>query len=162
MNPFIESTVARPLTRAAAMAPRSGAPVSRKKKCRSAFGLALGALSLAGGVGLAWPVPAQAVDVNAATRPELESVRGIGPKMAQVILEERARGGRFESFDDLAERVKGIGPKKAASLQASGLTLDAGIQAPPMRLAPPAQNGPARSSPASRPVPPSAAPRSSR
>src|SRR3546814_10253172 len=47
--------------------------------------------------------------------------------MAQVIIEERARGGRYESLDDLSDRVKGIGPKKAAAMQASGLTVGAGM-----------------------------------
>src|SRR3546814_1362423 len=67
---------------------------------------------------------ALAIDVNAATPEQLREIRGIGPKMAQVILEERARGGRYESLDDLSARVKGIGPKKAAAMQASGLTVD--------------------------------------
>jgi len=75
------------------------------------------------GLGLAMPGLAGAVDVNAATLEQLRSVRGIGPKTAQTIIDERTRGGKFESFDDLSERVKGIGAKKAAALQASGLTL---------------------------------------
>jgi competence protein ComEA len=64
---------------------------------------------------------AVAIDVNAATSEQLRDVRGIGPKTAQVIVEERSRGGPYESFSDLSDRVKGIGPKKAAALQASGL-----------------------------------------
>lgn len=75
------------------------------------------------GLGLAMPGLAGAVDVNVATLEQLRSVRGIGPKTAQTILDERTRGGKYESFDDLSERVKGIGAKKAAALQASGLTL---------------------------------------
>src|SRR3546814_11217515 len=70
---------------------------------------------------------ALAIDVNAATPEQLREIRGIGPKMAQVIIEERARGGRYESLDDLSDRVKGIGPKKAAAMQASGLTVGAGM-----------------------------------
>lgn len=120
MNPFTESTVARPLDTSDLASVRPGARRGRRPFWRPA----LSALSLAAGLMLA--PAAQAVDVNAATQAQLESVRGIGPKTAQVILEERARGGRFESFEDLAERVKGIGPKKAVSLQASGLTVGAG------------------------------------
>jgi competence protein ComEA len=120
MNPFTESTVARPLDASDLASARAGAHRGRRPFWRPA----LSALSLAAGLMLA--PAAQAVDVNAATQAQLESVRGIGPKTAQVILEERARGGRFESFEDLAERVKGIGPKKAVSLQASGLTVGAG------------------------------------
>src|SRR3546814_11373794 len=65
--------------------------------------------------------------VKAARPEQLREIRGIGPKMAQVIIEERARGGRYESLDDLADRVKGMGPKKAAAMQASGLTVGAGM-----------------------------------
>lgn len=63
-----------------------------------------------------------AVDVNTATVLELESVQGIGPKTAQVIIKERDRAGYYRSLKDLSERVKGIGPKKAARLAAAGLT----------------------------------------
>jgi len=93
--------------------------------CRRAAGAVLAA-----GLALALPAKALAVDVNTATPQQLETVTGIGPKTAQLIVEERARAGRYESFDDLAERVKGIGPKKAASLKTAGLTVGAGRQAP--------------------------------
>ena len=93
--------------------------------CRRAVGAAMG-LALSLGVSAAW-----AVNVNSASAQQLETITGIGPKTAQVIIEERTRGGSFESFDDLAERVKGIGPKKAQSLQAAGLTVGQGGAAPP-------------------------------
>jgi len=65
-----------------------------------------------------------AVDVNTATQEQLLAVRGIGPKTAQIIIEERSRGGNYRSLADLSERVKGIGPKRAAAMQAAGLTVD--------------------------------------
>lgn len=68
------------------------------------------------------PGLAFALDVNAATQEQLRKVRGIGPKTAQIIIEERSRGGRYESLEDLSDRVKGIGAKKAAALQAAGLS----------------------------------------
>jgi len=71
-----------------------------------------------------------AVDVNTATQEQLLTVRGIGPKTAQIIIEERTRGGHFQSIDDLSERVKGIGPKKAAAMQAAGLTVEGAASAP--------------------------------
>jgi competence protein ComEA len=119
MNPFTESTVARPW--AEKICAKSGPmPATRTgRRRRSLTGLALGVL--AGSVslhGLAF-----AIDVNAATQEQLRELRGIGPKTAQIIIEERARGGRYESLDDLSDRVKGIGPKKAAALHASGLTV---------------------------------------
>lgn len=83
------------------------------------------AATLALGASAAW-----AVNVNSAGVQELETITGIGPKTAQTIIEERNRGGSFESFDDLSERVKGIGPKKAKSLQAAGLLVGPGGPAP--------------------------------
>jgi len=71
-----------------------------------------------------------AVDVNTATQEQLLTIRGIGPKTAQTIVEERNRGGRFQSLEDLSERVKGIGPKKAASMHAAGLTVEGAASDP--------------------------------
>lgn len=67
------------------------------------------------------PGPAQAVDLNSASVQQLQAVKGIGPKTAQMIVDERTRGGNFLSLTDLSERVRGIGPKKAAALQTAGL-----------------------------------------
>ncbi len=75
------------------------------------------------------PGIASAIDLNSATSEQLQELKGIGPKMAKVIIEERGRGGRYASIDDLSDRVKGIGPKKAAALLASGLEVAASSQA---------------------------------
>lgn len=88
----------------------------------------LGVLLLLLGLNLAVPGLAEAMDVNVATLEQLRTVRGIGPKTAQIIIEERTRGGKYESFEDLSDRVKGIGAKKAAALKASGLTLGQAVQ----------------------------------
>ena len=54
------------------------------------------------------PAPAMlTVRLNAATAEELVSLPGIGPKLAQRIVEERRRHGRFVTLSDLS-RVKGI------------------------------------------------------
>lgn len=121
MNPFIESTVARPLAEDVCSRFNGAAMTTRRRKRRALLGLTLGVLT-----GLALPGLAQALDVNAATQEQLRGVRGIGPKTAQIIIEERARAGNYESLEDLSDRVKGIGPKKAAALQAAGLTVGAG------------------------------------
>lgn len=76
--------------------------------------------------GVLMPRSAHAVDVNRATAHELQAVRGIGPKMARTIIEERTRGGDYASLSDLSDRVKGIGSKKVSALQAAGLTLASG------------------------------------
>ena len=49
------------------------------------------------------------VDVNAATADELASLPGIGPALAERIVQRRRAHGRFGSVDALAE-VPGIGP----------------------------------------------------
>jgi competence protein ComEA len=55
------------------------------------------------------------IDLNKATKEQLESLPGIGPVLASRILEERSRG-RFQSIDDL-QRVSGIGPKRLEALR---------------------------------------------
>lgn len=55
------------------------------------------------------------LDLNRASADELESLPGVGPKMAARILAERAKRGRFKNARDLG-RVKGIGPKTLAKL----------------------------------------------
>lgn len=65
--------------------------------------------------------PAHALDANQASANELQTLNGIGPKTAALIVKERARGGPYESLDNLAERVKGIGAKKAHKLESAGL-----------------------------------------
>lgn len=48
------------------------------------------------------------VDLNTAALPELDSLPGVGPVLAQRILDWRAENGRFTSIDELGE-VSGIG-----------------------------------------------------
>jgi competence protein ComEA len=49
------------------------------------------------------------IDINKADAQVLQQLPGIGPKLAQRILDERAKAP-FQSVDDL-RRVSGIGPK---------------------------------------------------
>jgi competence ComEA-like helix-hairpin-helix protein len=55
------------------------------------------------------------MNVNVATAAELELLPGVGPKMAERIVEERKRNGPFKRPRDL-RRVKGIGEKTLARL----------------------------------------------
>lgn len=50
-----------------------------------------------------------AVNINTATKDELVSLKGIGDKKAQAIIDYRKKNGDFKSVDDL-EKVDGIGP----------------------------------------------------
>ena len=63
-----------------------------------------------------------AVDANKATQAELEAVKGIGPAIAGKILDERKKGA-FKNWDDMVERVKGVGEGNAAKFSAAGLTV---------------------------------------
>jgi|GEM_PF-831610 len=143
MNPFLHETAGRPAggspdaVRAHAFAAGApipdtsrasgpgGGPCARRPARRRAHGLSR-LLTAAGVAALAWAGAAGAVDLNTATLDQLRGIRGIGPKTAQVILDERARGGRYLSFADLSDRVRGIGPRRAQSLQSAGLTIDGG------------------------------------
>lgn len=57
----------------------------------------------------------QSVRINSASASELQQLPGIGPALAQRIVETRSRG-RFSSADDLL-RVPGIGKAKLAKLR---------------------------------------------
>lgn len=60
--------------------------------------------------------PAQAVDLNTATLAQLDTLPGVGPVLAQRILDWRTEHGRFASVDQLAE-VPGIGESRLAQLR---------------------------------------------
>ena len=49
------------------------------------------------------------VNVNTATKEELTSLKGVGEKRAQEIINYRTKNGPFKTVDDL-EKVPGIGP----------------------------------------------------
>ncbi len=55
----------------------------------------------------AWPD--MRIDINTASAVELTLLPGIGPRLADRIVEDRERNGPFRSLDDL-QRVRGIGP----------------------------------------------------
>ena len=64
-----------------------------------------------------------AVDVNKADQAGLESIKGVGPSMSGKILEERKKG-QFKDWNDLVERVQGVGEGNAAKFSAGGLTVN--------------------------------------
>lgn len=57
------------------------------------------------------------VNVNTATAEELETLTGIGPVLAQSILDYRAEHGDFQTAEELLN-VKGIGEAKLAGFRA--------------------------------------------
>ena len=63
-----------------------------------------------------------AVDVNQASQAELQTIKGIGPSLSGKIVQAR-KSANFKTWDDLVERVSGVGPGNAARLSQAGLTL---------------------------------------
>ena len=63
------------------------------------------------------------LELNTATRAQLESLQGIGPSLAEQILLAR-RKGPFTDWNDLRRRVRGVGPKLATRLSAQGLVVN--------------------------------------
>lgn len=55
-------------------------------------------------------VRGERVNINTASMGELATLKGVGAKTAQAIVDYRESVGRFESVDDLT-KVKGIGEK---------------------------------------------------
>ena len=56
------------------------------------------------------------LDINMATVQDFEALPGIGPKLAQEIVETRERLGGFKTIDEL-KKVKGIGDKKFGKIR---------------------------------------------
>lgn len=64
------------------------------------------------------PMPQQqmTININTATAEQLQQLKGIGPAMAQRIIEYRSKHGEFASVDEL-QQVKGIGSKTLAKIR---------------------------------------------
>ena len=109
----------------------------------------LRALALAFAALFALPASA-AVNINTATKDELNALPGIGPAKAQAILDYRKLNGPFKTVDDL-KNVKGIGAKRLEKLRADltvGSRAGQGRGAAPAkgetRAAPPSAKGEVR------------------
>ena len=64
-----------------------------------------------------------AVDINTASADDLTSIKGIGPGTSTKILDQRKKG-KFKNWDDVIERVSGIGEARASKLSREGLTVN--------------------------------------
>ena len=121
MNPFLVDPVAIPIT---TVLPGEWNTISFARRPGRPFRYRAGKLALAAaglGASLGATFVAHAIDVNVASVAELERLRGIGPRTAQMIIQERERAGAFESLTDLSERVRGIGAQRVKVLHSGGL-----------------------------------------
>lgn len=57
-----------------------------------------------------------ALEINTATAADLEALPGIGPVLAQRIIDYRQKHGQFKKIDDLI-KVSGIGPKNLEKIK---------------------------------------------
>lgn len=57
------------------------------------------------------------ININKAGVEDLDKIRGIGPAMAQRIVDFRTQNGAFKSVDDLVQ-VRGIGGAKLQQIKA--------------------------------------------
>lgn len=72
----------------------------------------------AGGATGSAPAPEAPISLGAATVEQLDELDGIGPTLAERIVEHRQASGGFRSIDQLAE-VDGIGEKRLEALKAA-------------------------------------------
>jgi len=62
------------------------------------------------------PKAIELININTASAEELTSVKGIGEKTAQAIVEYRQKNGSFNTIEDI-KKVKGIGDKKFEAIK---------------------------------------------
>ncbi|QJW98129.1 ComEA family DNA-binding protein [Frigoriglobus tundricola] len=93
------------------------------------------------------PVTADLTDLNTADQQELGQVPGVGPKVAEAVVDHRRLHGPFKSVDEL-RNVRGVGPitfeKIRDQFRVGPLPQPASVEAPPSPSPPAPAHAPAR------------------
>jgi comEA protein len=76
------------------------------------------------------PPPSKPIDLNTASSEQLQRLPGVGPVMAQRILDYRKKSGPFQSVDDLLA-VKGISNKRLERIRQYVMVKPPQAQTPP-------------------------------
>ncbi|MEV0599759.1 ComEA family DNA-binding protein [Streptomyces sp. NPDC050315] len=110
----LPGTNTRTLNRARLLADGEQVVVGAPAAAPPASGSAAGGVS--GGSAVAGGAPAGPVSLNSATADQLDTLPGVGPVLAQHIIDFRTQHGGFASVDQLQE-VNGIGDRRFADLR---------------------------------------------
>lgn len=81
-----------------------------------ATGTGTGGAPGTGGAAAPGAAPTAPIPLNTATVDQLDTLPGVGPVLAQHIIDYRTQHGGFRSVDELRE-VNGIGDRRFADLQ---------------------------------------------
>jgi competence protein ComEA len=91
---------------------------------RRGFSLGLALLCALPACSAVWAQsPITPTELNTANQAELEMVKGVGPALSALVLQQR-ESRLFRDWDDTITRLPGIGPARARKLSDAGLRVN--------------------------------------